>query len=66
MRRTPIPALLLASTLLAPTPTPLPAQQPPLPPTLLAAYSWRNLGPDRGGRSIATSGVTGRPPGDAR
>ena len=32
-----------------------------LPPTLLSAYTWRNLGPDRGGRSIATSGVKGRP-----
>ena len=61
MRRTPIPALLLATTLLAPTPTPLPAQQPPLDSALLAGYAWRNLGPDRGGRSIATSGVTGRP-----
>ena len=61
MRRTPIPALLLASTLLAPTPTPLPAQQPPLDSAFLAAYAWRNLGPDRGGRSIAVSGVTGRP-----
>ena len=48
MRRTPIPALL--------PPTPLPAQQPPLDSVLLAAYSWRNLGPDRGGRSIATGG----------
>ncbi len=27
----------------------------------LAAYRWRNLGPDRGGRSIAVSGVKGRP-----
>ncbi|MYE34363.1 MAG: glycosyl hydrolase [Gemmatimonadales bacterium] len=27
----------------------------------LAGYRWRNLGPDRGGRSIATSGVVGRP-----
>ena len=27
----------------------------------LAGYHWRNLGPDRGGRSIATSGVVGRP-----
>ena len=27
----------------------------------LAGYSWRNLGPDRGGRSIAVSGVKGRP-----
>lgn len=29
--------------------------------TLLAAYRWRNIGPDRGGRSIAVSGVKGRP-----
>ncbi len=29
--------------------------------TFLAAYRWRNLGPDRGGRSIAVSGVRGRP-----
>ena len=29
--------------------------------TLLAAYRWRNVGPDRGGRSIAASGVRGRP-----
>jgi photosystem II stability/assembly factor-like uncharacterized protein len=28
--------------------------------TLLAAFRWRNLGPDRGGRSIAVSGVRGR------
>jgi photosystem II stability/assembly factor-like uncharacterized protein len=27
----------------------------------LAGYQWRNLGPDRGGRSIAVSGVLGRP-----
>jgi photosystem II stability/assembly factor-like uncharacterized protein len=27
----------------------------------LAGYRWRNLGPDRGGRSIAVSGVPGRP-----
>ncbi|WP_420634492.1 WD40/YVTN/BNR-like repeat-containing protein [Candidatus Palauibacter sp.] len=27
----------------------------------LAGYRWRNLGPDRGGRSIAVSGVVGRP-----
>jgi photosystem II stability/assembly factor-like uncharacterized protein len=27
----------------------------------LAGYQWRNLGPDRGGRSIAASGVVGRP-----
>lgn len=29
--------------------------------TLLAGYKWRNIGPDRGGRSIAVSGVKGRP-----
>ncbi len=28
---------------------------------LLATYKWRNVGPDRGGRSIAVSGVKGRP-----
>ena len=28
---------------------------------LLAQYRWRNIGPDRGGRSIAVSGVKGRP-----
>ena len=28
---------------------------------LLSAYKWRNIGPDRGGRSIAASGVKGRP-----
>src|SRR6476620_7950303 len=28
--------------------------------TFLANYKWRNIGPDRGGRSIAVSGVKGR------
>lgn len=28
---------------------------------LMAGYAWRNIGPDRGGRSIAVSGVPGRP-----
>lgn len=28
---------------------------------LLAGYQWRNLGPDRGGRSIAVTGVRGQP-----
>ncbi|HEY9427960.1 MAG TPA: glycosyl hydrolase [Gemmatimonadaceae bacterium] len=27
----------------------------------LAGYHWRNIGPDRGGRSIAVTGVKGRP-----
>jgi photosystem II stability/assembly factor-like uncharacterized protein len=29
--------------------------------TLLRAYQWRNIGPDKGGRSIGASGVRGRP-----
>src|ERR1041384_4102952 len=29
--------------------------------TILKAMRWRNIGPDRGGRSIAVSGVKGRP-----
>jgi photosystem II stability/assembly factor-like uncharacterized protein len=28
---------------------------------LLDSYQWRNIGPDRGGRSIAVTGVKGRP-----
>ena len=28
---------------------------------LLDAFKWRSIGPDRGGRSIAVSGVKGRP-----
>ena len=42
------------------------AQEPALRPVvldsaLLITYRWRNIGPDRGGRSIAVSGVRGRP-----
>jgi photosystem II stability/assembly factor-like uncharacterized protein len=33
----------------------------PIDSTLLSAYKWRNIGPDRGGRSIAVTGVKGRP-----
>ncbi len=51
---------------------PLPAQRAPAAPaaplrpvvldsTLLSGYRWRNIGPDRGGRSIAVTGVRGRP-----
>jgi photosystem II stability/assembly factor-like uncharacterized protein len=39
----------------------LDAQQPAIDQTLLNAYRWRSIGPDRGGRSIAASGVKGRP-----
>ncbi|MDH5588667.1 MAG: glycosyl hydrolase [Gemmatimonadota bacterium] len=54
-------------TLLAavPFPSPVSAQQGSgavvLDSAFLAGYQWRNLGPDRGGRSIAVSGVVGRP-----
>ena len=30
-------------------------------PALLATYQWRSIGPDRGGRSLAVSGVKGQP-----
>ncbi|HET6681964.1 MAG TPA: glycosyl hydrolase, partial [Gemmatimonadaceae bacterium] len=33
----------------------------PLDSAVLAAFEWRSIGPDRGGRSIAVSGVRGRP-----
>ncbi len=37
------------------------AQGQTIDPALLNAYRWRSIGPDRGGRSIAVSGVKGRP-----
>jgi len=45
---------------------PAAAAQTPAPPRgsldeLLASFKWRGIGPDRGGRSIAVSGVKGRP-----
>ena len=70
MKRSPFKPALLAITLLAAAhaawPLLLPgaslaAQQVTLDSAFLAGYSWRNLGPDRGGRSIAVSGVKGRP-----
>src|SRR5215208_4980427 len=39
-------------------PAALPA--PTLDSAFLAGFRWRNVGPDRGGRSIAVSGVRGR------
>ena len=39
----------------------LDAQQQAIDPALLNAYRWRSIGPDRGGRSIAATGVKGRP-----
>src|SRR6478672_1067037 len=52
--------LTVALTLLALT-SASSAQSPTIDPALLNAYKWRSIGPDRGGRSIAVSGVKGRP-----
>jgi photosystem II stability/assembly factor-like uncharacterized protein len=41
--------------------TPAPASSTAIDPAFLNAYKWRNIGPNRGGRSIAASGVKGRP-----
>lgn len=30
-------------------------------PMILKAFQWRSIGPDRGGRSIASAGVKGQP-----
>ena len=38
-----------------------PTAAAPLDSAILKGYRWRNIGPDRGGRSIAASGVKGRP-----
>jgi len=60
-------SVAVALTILAalPSPAPLLAQRGgrgiALDSAFLAGYKWRNLGPDRGGRSIAVSGVKGRP-----
>ena len=40
---------------------PAPASQAPPPGTVVETLQWRSIGPDRGGRSIAVSGVKGRP-----
>jgi photosystem II stability/assembly factor-like uncharacterized protein len=44
----------------APTPPAFRLQADGLNPALVAAYRWRSIGPARGGRSIAVSGVKGR------
>lgn len=58
-----IPVLAAVSALVPrdPQPNPASATSATLDSTLLAGYKWRNIGPDRGGRSIAASGVRGRP-----
>ena len=55
--------LLVAGILFAPTGAVL-AQGSPVPPldtTLRRHFQWRSIGPERGGRSLAASGVKGRP-----
>ncbi len=59
-------ALVLVHTTSAPRPRPtaLPGLRHPATPadsTLLNSFKWRNIGPERGGRSIAVSGVRGQP-----
>jgi photosystem II stability/assembly factor-like uncharacterized protein len=54
-------ALAILAILPGLIPAPASAQEVTLDPSFLSGYAWRNLGPDRGGRSIAVSGVIGRP-----
>src|SRR5579863_538935 len=51
MRRLSLLLLLLA--------TPLPAQQ--FPASLYAGLRWRNIGPYRGGRTVASAGIPSQP-----
>ncbi|MEO7361799.1 MAG: glycosyl hydrolase, partial [Gemmatimonadaceae bacterium] len=51
-----IPAITFAADALRPSVAP-----PAIDSTLLSYYKWRSIGPGRGGRSIAASGVKGRP-----
>jgi photosystem II stability/assembly factor-like uncharacterized protein len=61
----PLVVFLSAIGSIATSPHNLVAQQDVQPVLLdsafLEGYKWRNLGPDRGGRSIAATGVVGRP-----
>jgi photosystem II stability/assembly factor-like uncharacterized protein len=58
-----VSVVVLALVTLAPSASDLAAQQGAvvLDSAFLAGYRWRNLGPDRGGRSIGVTGVKGRP-----
>ena len=37
------------------------SQKPPVDPSYFESYSWRNIGPNRGGRSLGSAGSPGRP-----
>ena len=43
------------------TPPGEPSSAVPIDSAILKSYKWRSIGPDRGGRSIAATGVRGRP-----
>jgi photosystem II stability/assembly factor-like uncharacterized protein len=61
-RSWPLLAAAIASLFaLVTAPAPLAQSGPGVEPVLLQALRWRNIGPLRGGRSIAVSGVRGRP-----
>ena len=66
MTRSRLPIQMIPLLVAVAVTAPLQAQQAPawesvLGDDLLAGYQWRNLGPDRGGRSSAVSGVVGQP-----
>jgi len=63
VRPSPVRAhLLLALTLAAVTPAvPVEAQESTVDPTVFADMEWRGIGPFRGGRSVASTGVVGDP-----
>src|SRR5487761_2667997 len=44
-----------------PAPRHAPPVAPPVDTAVLDSFKWRNIGPERGGRSIAVSGVRGQP-----
>jgi photosystem II stability/assembly factor-like uncharacterized protein len=51
----------VAWTLAGPAPTAAQETTAPMPEALFSDLSWRNIGPDRGGRSIAVAGTPARP-----
>ncbi|HEV8150256.1 MAG TPA: glycosyl hydrolase [Gemmatimonadales bacterium] len=56
-----LPAALVLPPARSASPSPQLQQPVILDSAFLAAYRWRNIGPDRGGRSIAVTGVKSRP-----
>jgi photosystem II stability/assembly factor-like uncharacterized protein len=54
-------AMLGAALLLCTAPSVAPAQVAPLDSAAFGALRWRNIGPHRGGRSVAVAGATQRP-----